>query len=60
MAKDHMADVLALDVGARQRLAHDQRGQLNRRRVFEACAKGSDGGAHTADNNNFTAHNGLL
>jgi hypothetical protein len=43
-------------VGARQRLAHDQRAQLGGRRVFEASAKGSDGGAYTADNNNITAH----
>ena len=55
-----MADVFAINAGARERLSHDQRRQFDGRRVFEACAKGSDGGAHTADNNNFTAHDGLL
>jgi hypothetical protein len=32
------------------------RGQLGGRNVFEATAIGTNGGAHTADHNNFTAH----
>ena len=60
MAKHHVANVLAVYTSARQRFANHQRGQLGGRRVLQAAAEGSNGGAHTADNNNFTSHGYLL
>jgi len=56
MTEHHMADILAFGVGAGQGFAHDQGGQLGGWNVLEAATKGTNGGAHTADNNNFTAH----
>ena len=60
MAKHHMADVRAVHVGAFEGFAHDLRGQLGRGNVFQTTAKGTDGGARTADNYNFTTHDCLL
>jgi len=56
MAKHHMADILAVGACAGQGFAHDLCRQLGGGNVLEAAAKGTNGGAHTADNNNFTAH----
>ena len=60
MAEHDVAHVLAIDLGARQRLAHDQCRQLGRRHIFEAAAKGANGGTDSADNYNFTGHGELL
>jgi len=56
VAEDHVADVLALHLRARERLAHDQRAQFGGRNVFQAAAKGANGGAHGADDDDFTGH----
>ena len=50
------AALLAGYVGSLRRELDDLRGQLGGRDVFEAAAIGTNGGAHTADNNNFTGH----
>ncbi|MCY1535019.1 hypothetical protein D9M68_704050 [compost metagenome] len=55
-----MADVLAVHTGARQRFLDDQGRQFGGRRVLEAAAVGTNGGAGGADNNNFSAHVHLL
>jgi hypothetical protein len=54
VAKHHMSDVLAFDMGAGQGFAHDQGGKLRGGDVFEATAIGANGGAHTADDDDFT------
>ncbi len=59
MAEDHMAYVLAGHIGASQRLAHDQCTQRGGRHVLQAATKGTNGGAHTADDNDFTLHKEL-
>ena len=56
MAKHHMAHVLALYLGARKRFAHHKRGQVGRGDVFQTAAKSANGGAHGADDYNFTGH----
>ncbi len=56
VAEHHVADLLAPDLGARQRLAHHQRAQLARRHVLQAAAERPDCGAHTADHHHFTCH----
>jgi hypothetical protein len=56
MAEHDMTDILAFDAGTRQRFTDHQRGQLGGRGIFQAAAKGSNGGARTADNYNFTGH----
>src|SRR3990167_667977 len=60
VAKRDMADILAFDSGVGQRFTHHRRGQLGGRAVLEAAAKGTNGGAYTADNNDFTGHEVLL
>jgi hypothetical protein len=56
MAEHHVAHVFAIHASARQRFAHDQRGQFCGGGVLQAAAVGTDGGTHAADNNNFSAH----
>ena len=56
MAEDDVADVLAVHMGTGQRFTHHQRAQFGGGDVFQAAAKGSDGGAHAAYNYNFTGH----
>jgi hypothetical protein len=57
MAKHHVAHILAFDGHAR---ASDSRTTRAPSSVggtsFQAAAKGADGGAHGADNDNFTGH----
>ena len=60
VAKHHMTDVFAVGVGALQGFAHNLCRQLCGGCVFQTATKRPNGGAHTADNNNFTAHLGLL
>ena len=60
MAKHDMAHILAFYMGTRQRFAHNQRAQLGGRNVFQAATKGADGGAHCADDDDFTGHGILL
>ena len=59
MAKHHMADVLAVGARTGQGFSHDLCGQLGRWDVLQAATKGTNGGAHSADNNNFTAHGNI-
>ena len=58
-AEDDMADVLAAGVGARQGFLDHQGAQLGGRDVLEAAAKGANGGAHCADDDDFSAHGWL-
>jgi len=60
VAHDHMAHGLGRHAGARQRLLDHQRAEIDGGGVLQRAAKGSDGGAHTADNDNFTGHGSLL
>lgn len=56
VAEHHVADLLAPDLRARQRLAHHQGAQLARRHVLQAAAERPDRGADTADHHHFTCH----
>ena len=56
VAEHHLPDVLAVDLGARQRLAHDLRAEIGGRHVLQAAAEIADGGAHAADDDDFTGH----
>ena len=56
MAKHHVSDVFAFGVGAGQGLAHHLGGQIGRGDVFQTASKGANGGAHGADDYNFTGH----
>ena len=56
VAKHHVAHILAVHIGTGQRFADHLRTQLGGGDVFEAAAKGSDGGSDGADNYNFTGH----
>jgi hypothetical protein len=60
MAKHHMANIFAFCVGALEGFSHDLSAQLSGGNVFEAAPKCANGGAHCADNDDFTAHVGLL
>ena len=60
MAEHHMPDVFSVDLGARQRFTDRGGGQLGRGNILQAAAIGTDGGAHTADNNDFATHSDLL
>ena len=60
VAKHHMAHVFAVYAGAVERLAYHLRGQFGGGNVFEAAAKGANGGAHSADDDDFTGHGDLL
>ena len=60
MAKHHMANVFAIGVGALECFAYHLCAQLCGGNIFQATSKGTNGGAHCADNDYFTAHLYLL
>jgi hypothetical protein len=60
VAEHHVAHVLALDAGAGDGLLDHGGGQVDGGDVLQAAAKGSDGGAHTAGDDDFTAHDARL
>ncbi len=55
-----MTDIFAIGVGTLECLTDNLCAQFGGRNILEAATKGSNGSAHTADNNNFTTHFGLL
>ena len=60
MAEHHVAYILAFHAGARQRFLDDQRAQFGGGHILEAAAKGANGRAHCADDDDFTGHGKVL
>jgi hypothetical protein len=60
VAEHDVAHVLALYMGTGERFAHHQRTELGGWHIFKAAAKGTNGSAHCADDDDFTGHGGLL
>ncbi len=58
-AQDHLVDLLRAEAGALHRRFQDYRRQIGRRDVLEDTAQPSDGGARSADKDNFL-HAALL
>ena len=56
VAEHHMADVLAIDLGAGHRLAHHLRAECRGRHILQGAAKIPDGGTHAADHDHFALH----
>ena len=56
MAEHDLADFIAFNLRAGQRFLDDDGAQIDRGNVFQAAAIGSDGGAHSADDDDFTGH----
>jgi hypothetical protein len=54
-----VAYVLAIDLGAGQRFTRGDGAQLRRRYVFQGAAIGTNGGARSAHDNDFSFHAGL-
>ena len=60
MPKHHMANVFAIGVGTLECFAYDLCAQLCGGNIFQTATKCANGGAHSADNDYFTAHLYLL
>ena len=56
VADGDVFDLLGIDAGAGDGLLHDDAGQLAGLEIGQGAAKGTDGGAHRAQDNDVSAH----